>query len=132
MGLARGLRHPVFVAVAVATAATYAWWTTALRPFTWPALVAVEAAGIAAMLLGARMPGRRPSAGGRRSAPRGILVWVVLVTVLAGWELMAYFSHPRADHPTLSSLVDPVLDWHPVRAVAFLVWLTVGAGLARR
>ena len=52
--------------------------------------------------------------------------------LLVGWELAADFQHPRADHPTLSALADPVIDWRPARALAFLAWIALGADLSRR
>ena len=118
----RGRRVLLLVAAAVA----YAWWVAGLRAFTWPALVAVGVAGAAAIVAGTR--GRRPPA----RLPRGTLVWAVLLALLAGWELAAYLQSPRADHPTLSSLADPVLDWRPARALAFLGWFALGVDLARR
>lgn len=110
----------------VAVAVTYAWWATGLRPFTWPALAAVAVAGVAAIGVGARR--RRVPA----LVPGGAVTWAVLVALLAGWELAAYVQHPRAEHPTLSSLANEVLDWRPARVLAFLLWAAVGADLARR
>ena len=104
----------------------YAWWAAGLRPFTWPALLAVATAGAAAIVAGTRC--RRDPARG----PDGALVWTVLVVLLAGWELAAYLQAPRAAHPTLSSLANEVLDWRPARAVAFVGWLLIGADFARR
>jgi hypothetical protein len=113
-------------ALLCAAAAAYAWWAAGLRPFTWPALVAVAAAGVAAIVVGTRR--RRPGT----PRPDGAVLWVALVALLAAWELAAYVQAPRADHPTLSSLANEVLDWHPLRAVAFLGWVAAGVELARR
>jgi hypothetical protein len=110
----------------LAAAAAYAWWAAGLRPFTWPALVAVGLAGLAAMLAGTRR--RRTDTAGTD----GAMVWGVLLILLVGWELSAYLQAPRAEHPTLSSLANEVLDWRPLRALAFLVWVAAGADLARR
>ena len=115
--------------MAVGAAGAYAWWTAGLRPFTWPALVAVGAAGIGTILLGARR--RRPFEPGVHHA-NGALIWAFVCALLVGWELAAYLQQPRADHPTLSSLVDPVIDWRPARALAFLAWIALGADLSRR
>jgi hypothetical protein len=61
------------------------------------------------------------------SAPRrGRAVWVGLVLLLVGWELIAYFSSPRHDHPTLSTIADDAMSGHPGRAAAFALWLTLG------
>ena len=120
-------------AAAVAAVVLYAWWASALRPFSWAALVAVVGAGVAAVALGAR---RRDAPGSATPPPSlgvaGALGWVALWGALAAWELAAYVQHPRGDHPTLSSLADDVLGSHPARALAFLAWLALGAALARR
>ena len=100
-----------------------------LRPFTWPALVSVGIAGVAAIVLGTHRRRRSESSGSHHS---GAVAWGILWGVLAGWELAAYLQSPRADHPTLSALADQVLDWRPARALAFLVWMAIGADLARR
>ena len=116
------------VAAALATVA-YAWWAAGLRPFTWPALVAVGVAGVVAIVVGTCRP--RPSGSGGHHTG-GARAWGILFALLVAWELAAYLQHPRADHPTLSSLADQVLDGRPARALAFLAWMAVGADLARR
>ncbi len=113
----------------ILAAVVYAWWVAGLASFTWPATVAVAAAGVAFIIVGTRMS--RPSGAGFL-APRSALAWAILFALLAGWELAAYLQHPRADHPTLSALADQLLDWRPARALAFLAWMAVGADLARR
>ena len=110
----------------IVVTAAYAWWAAGLRPFTWPALAAVGAAGVAAILVGTSRRGETPH------LPEGALVWAVLVALLAGWELAAYLEAPRPDHPTLSSLANEVLDWRPARALAFVAWFGAGVDLARR
>ena len=115
--------------VAGGAAGAYAWWTAGLRPFTGPALIAVAVAGIATIVLGTRR--RRPFEP-RSLDAKGALIWGIVLALLVSWELAAYFQQPRADHPTLSALADPVIDWRPARALAFLTWVAVGADLARR
>ena len=128
MGRLRGVEGPFRpwpVLMGTAAVVAYAWWAAGLRPFTWPPLLALAVGGAAAIAFGtwARRPGEER---------RGVLVWVVIAALLAAWELAAYVQHPRADHPTLSSLADQMLDGRPARTLAFLVWLAVGADLARR
>ncbi len=58
-------------------------------------------------------------------------VWAVLLAAVVAWEVIAFLQHPRAQHPTLSSLANEVLADHPLRALAMLVWLGLGAPLGR-
>jgi hypothetical protein len=115
----------VKLAIVVAVLAG-AWWIVGRPPFSLAASAAVLTAGAAAAVVGSRF--RRKSVGRAGS----IVPWVVLVAVAGAWELAAYLQHPRAEHPTLSSLVNAVLDSHPARAVAFVVWLAGCAAIARR
>ncbi len=115
--------------VAAVVVLAYGWWATALPPFTVTSTVAVVGAGAAAMAVGSRY--RRP-AGEARLRAADVATTVVLLVALTAWQLAAYLQHPRSQHPTLSSLTNVALDPHPVRALAFGVWLLVAALLARR
>jgi hypothetical protein len=117
------------VIAGIGAAAAYAWWTAGLRPFTWPALMAVGVAGVATIVVGNRR--RRPSERRAHDAG-GALIWGLIIALLIGWELAAYFQQPRSQHPTLSALADGVIDWRPARALAFLTWIALGADLSRR
>jgi hypothetical protein len=52
--------------------------------------------------------------------------WVVLLAILAGLEIAEYFSSPRSDHPTLSSMADSLSSTHGGRAALFFLWLLLG------
>ena len=108
--------------------AGYAWWAVALPPFSASATAAVLVAGGAAVLVGASRPRREwPAVDRRRTVP-----WVLLGTLGALWQLAAYLQHPRDDHPTVSSLMNALLDSRPARAAALLLWLAVTVALSRR
>ena len=124
-----GLGRRFAVVVAAGVVGAYAWWTAGLRPFTWPPLVAVGLAGVVAIVVGTRWR-RLPES--RSDYSGSVLPWGILCALLAAWELAAYFQQPRADHPTLSSLANQVLDWRPAQALVFLAWLAVGVDLSRR
>ena len=109
-------------------AVVYAWVTTGLRPFTLPALVATLGGGVVVVLVGSRLS---PPVAARRPV-RGAWLWVVLGGAVAVWELQAFFQHPRAAHPTISSLTNDLLQSHAPRAGAMLVWFAAGVWLARR
>ena len=132
------LRRTGIGATAAAVAA-YAWWATDLRSFTLPSLAAVLGAGLAGMFLGAALlpprplpPGAPPTASAPPAPPRGLPVWAGLGAALGLWQLASFLQHPRARHPTLSSLADTLLRTHPVRALGLVAWLAASAALARR
>lgn len=106
----------------------YGWWAVGLPPFSGAATAAVLLAGGAAVVAGACLPRRRRPA----IDPRQVVPWAVLLAVGGAWQLAAYLQHPRDDHPTLSSLLNGLLDSHPARAAAFAVWVLATIGLARR
>jgi hypothetical protein len=127
-----GARDPgraAHLVVAVGLVA-YAWWAVGLAPFSAQATAAVVLAGVAAMAVGGRERRRtRPTSNGDVS---GIAPWAALAAVASAWQVAAYMQHPRGDHPTVSSLANELLDSHPARAAAFLVWIAAARWLARR
>lgn len=114
---------------AVVTAGGYAWLATDLRPFTLPLAAAVFLGGLVAAVLGANL---LPALVSRPGWPRRLDVWAALGAALALWELGAFLQHPRAEHPTLSSLTDTLFQSHVARALGLLLWLGAGTRLARR
>jgi hypothetical protein len=116
--------------LAAVVVAVYAWWAVALESFSSHATFAVVLAGSAAMVIGARQrpPTHRQRAGGRAGTAR----WAVLGAVAGAWQLAAYVQHPRADHPTVSSLTNAVLDSRAARTAAFILWIAAARALARR
>jgi hypothetical protein len=128
-----GVRSWVPVTAAIAGTLLYSWFAAALRPFTWPENVAVA---LPVLVVLARLVAgwRRPAEKGSRSTdperarserPAGA-TWIGLVAVLLAWELTAYFSSPRQDHPTLSTVADDIMTSHPGRAAMFALWLVLG------
>jgi hypothetical protein len=115
-------------AVAIAALMAYGWWATSLRPFSAVAALAVVGAGVVAVGWGATH--RRPRGGPIER--RGVAVWLVLATLLAGWQLAAFAQQPRSAHPTLSSIANAVFDGHLVQALACTVWLIVAGKLGEQ
>jgi hypothetical protein len=110
----------------------YAWVAAALHPFTLgeETMVAVPALIV---LVGAWRPIHSTGSGERLRSSRGsIAVWLLLVGLAIGWELYAYFSSPREQHPTLSVIADEIMSVHPGRALLFLAWLALGWVLVAR
>ncbi|WP_406275687.1 hypothetical protein OH799_03645 [Nocardia sp. NBC_00881] len=119
----------------LAASAVLAAGGAATRPFSWSAtaLVGVPAAVVAVLAWRAR-PEQSPRTARLR---RGAVVWSTLLVVAAGWEVYALarqpdWTRPSAEHPTLSTLLDPALEQWPLRFAGWLVWLGVGWWLVSR
>jgi len=86
------------------------------------------AAGLAAMALGDRLVPLGPT---RRRLPGSPGAWAGLAAALGLWEVVSFLQHPRAEHPTLSSLANGLFESHAARALALLAWLAGAAALAQ-
>jgi hypothetical protein len=117
----------IVAAAAIVAAAGLAGITDS---FTWPALI-VTLAG-AAFVLTVALHAPRSSRGDRDALPRGYGAWAVVAIAALGWQLAAYVQSPRAEHPTLSSMLDAADAHAPLRAMVFLAWVVLGLALARR
>ena len=112
------------------------WWVTALPAFSARATVAILGFGVGEIALARDRRVRRLHRGTattipERRASTGYLVWVAAIAVLAGWELLTLFSHPRSAHPTISSMTDPLMAHHPIRWLFFAAWAWLGWVLAQ-
>ena len=116
------------VAIASVAVGAYGWWVTGLPPFSAAATVAVLTSGAVVAIAS----GGRRATGDAAVTPRSAAIWGALAAAVAAWQVSALVRHPRAEHPTLSSLANAVLDPRPVRTVAFMGWLAGMAWLARQ
>jgi hypothetical protein len=130
----RARRVSWLVVAVVVVALVYAWIASGLRAFSHPEAVAVSIpliiAGVA--LLRSRHRLDEDAETGEKVTRRGSWVWVALLVVLLGWELVSYRLSPRIDHPTLSSIADATMSTHPGRFAVFAAWLAIGYWLFRR
>ena len=133
MSAGTGVRRRQWWVVAVVVVLVYSWIAAEARPFTMPENVMVAIPAVIALVLGARRGTERPplpgAMGGERPH-RGTVVWVALLGALVAWELVALFSSPRHDHPTLSSVADTIMSVHVGRTAMFALWLVGAAALA--
>jgi hypothetical protein len=122
------------VVLAAAVIAAYCWFAADLRPFTIPIDVAVAVPAVVVAALTWRRPGSRSSMPADTKATSGgnAVPWAVLFGLLAAFEVTAYVSSPRRDHPTLSSMADALMNTHPGRAAVFALWLLLGWALLLR
>jgi hypothetical protein len=64
-----------------------------------------------------------------RRATLAVVVWIVLVLAVVGWDLNS-FVHQSHDLPTLSSIFGHVTASHGGRAAVVALWLALGTALA--
>lgn len=122
-----GALRPATV-LAIALTGVYSWIAAGFLPFTWPMRIAVIVPVLIAGVFAVRPspPGVEPAVADRRTYRRFVAAWITLLVLATAWELLALFSSPRDDHPTLSSMSDDVMSTHPGRALTFALWLLVG------
>ena len=111
----------------------YAAIATSFQPNTRAMLITIviPAAVVltAAVARGWLRPGpvaSEPSTASHRSTRAdvvGLAIWLVLLAVAVGFQLLMFMSNPRTVYPTLSSLVAGVFDTRALRAGAFALWL---------
>lgn len=120
------------LAGAIVVGLVYAWIAAGLRPFTYPEDLAVALPVIPVLVATLFWRATPPPESSPATKPteRATVVWVALLVALVAWELAAYASTPRDDHPTLSSIADSIMSTHPGRTFVFALWLALGAALA--
>jgi hypothetical protein len=75
----------------------------------------------------------RPLRLGADAAGHPWRAWVLLFCAFVVWELAEYAARgSRADHPTLSSMLDAVNRFYGLKALVFFLWLCLGAAIVRR
>lgn len=121
------IRRRATLTALFAAAVAYSWWAAGLRPYSHPATAAVLVGALGVLVAGPRFE-RRPTSPPRT---RALLPWGALAAAVLALELFTYFQSPRAEYPTMSSLVNEV-DTVPVRRVTYVLWFLFGWHLAGR
>jgi hypothetical protein len=115
-------------------AAAYALVAATTTAFTGSAnlVTAIPIAGLAVLVL-VRWPLRPRHADLATGSSHPWRAWVVLFLVIVAWELADYAARgSRADHPTLSSMLDAVDRHYALKALVFFLWLCLGAAIVRK
>ncbi len=104
--------------------------------YSWPSTVSVVGPGAAGVAAAWRRPAREEP-GSLGLDPWGTLSWVAVFLAPALWELAALLlqpslTTPSAAHPTISTLMDPVLASHLGRSITLVLWLAFGWLLLER
>jgi hypothetical protein len=119
----------------VAVAGAVAWIGSGFQSHSTSATVAVALTAVAVLVLAVRRP-----AGTAVHTPRlrrALVWWSALLVAALLWEAYAFVQQPdwtaaSYAHPTLSTLLDPILEQRPFRLVGWLIWLRAGWVLVPR
>ncbi|MHB1596026.1 MAG: hypothetical protein ACYCU3_17820 [Streptosporangiaceae bacterium] len=125
-----------FIAVGVVAAVIYSLVVGSFTRYSWPATAGIVGLGASAVSIGWGGPTRQREVVGRLSR-KAVLVWGSLLVAAGLWELAALLGQPNLetssyDHPTISTLTDPLLSSSLGRSFALLAWIGLGAFLVER
>jgi hypothetical protein len=129
LGAGRGIR--VRTAAIGIVLAGYAWAAGATTPLTATALVFVLIPGVVLAVIACWWPPERIPPPDRLDIV-GVSYWAICVAALFEWEASAYKDNSLPWHPSLTDLINPLLEPHIIKSAAFLVWMLVGWALVRR
>ena len=123
-------QRTVLVVVLVA----YALFAASTTAFTRSANIATGVPIVAlVVLVVARWPLRPRPLGLGPDAGHPWRAWVCVFFAVVAWELAEYAARgSRADHPTLSSMLDAVNRFYGLKVIVFFLWLYLGAAIVRR
>jgi hypothetical protein len=133
--LAFGRRRVLWPALA-AIAIGYAIVAGGFERYSWPGTIAVILPASIVLVVSWRgpLPGAPTP---MRPSVRGSVLWAAVFITMGLWELTMLLMQPtlKTDswaHPTLSTLMDPVLVSHPGRTISLCVWAALGWFLVLR
>ncbi len=126
----RAAVRPALSRTLVLLAVAYAVFIGSFARYSWPSSLAVVTVGAAGVAIAWRRP-IGPDPDPTPVDPAGTMAWVGVFVVLALWELSALLLQPSLTtssqaHPTISTLMDPVLATHLGRSITLLLWLAFG------
>ncbi len=121
----------------IVAAVAYAWIAGGFARFTWPISVSIAIPGVMAVVAAWLEPiEHRPNV--PKLEPEGAVAWASVFIALGIWELATLLMQPALTvnsytHPTISYLVDPILNQHHLdRSIALCLWLAFGWYLMER
>lgn len=134
--LAAGRPSSRLIGVTAACAIGFALLIGSFTRYSWPATAGIVGLGAAVVVIGWGGPIREREVPGKFSLP-GVLTWACLLVSCGLWELSALLMQPNFatasyEHPTISTLTDPLLMTPLGRTVALLSWIGLGIFLVLR
>lgn len=121
--------------VASVAVLAYGWWFTDRQPFGAGAFHALLVTAGVLVAAGAAVAAtrRRHPLDTAHAAPRenshfrsAVVAWSTVIVAVVAWELIAQRSSPRSSHPTISSLVESIEQYHVARLALYALWIGLG------
>jgi hypothetical protein len=104
----------------------------------WVTMVGLAIPGLVALTWVLRQPDSPLSAAGSAAGPpaSGWWWWPLLAVAMCLWELSSFLQQPNSQtdsfaHPTMSSVIDPLLSDPVARAGVIVGWILLGVWLVR-
>ncbi|MCL4422520.1 MAG: hypothetical protein M1115_05025 [Actinobacteria bacterium] len=128
----------IFLGIAIVVGFA-SFYVSGLERYTWGARFGTFGCALGVLVIGAFWQHYRfgASSGSQLFEPnkpphgdaseRGALVWLVVPSIAAVWDILGLLTPPNEHHLTLSALE---LAYRPLHAVLFALWLGLGWALA--
>jgi hypothetical protein len=111
--------------------AGYAWVAGSTVPFSTASLVSVLIPGVVLAVIAYRWPPRRIPPPDKLNIT-GMSYWAICLAALFEWEASAFRDNTRTWHPSLTDLINPLIEPHLIKSAAIVVWMLAGWALVRR
>lgn len=111
--------------------AGYVWAAGAAKPFSATSLVFVLIPGAILAAIACWWPPERIAPPDKLDIT-GVSYWAIAVAALFEWEASAWKDKSWPWHPSLTDLINPLIEPHIIRSAAILLWIMVGWALVRR
>lgn len=123
--------HPVRAVLIGAVLAVYAWIDATTAPFTARSLIGVLIPGAVIGVIACARPPQRIQPPEELDM-LGMSYWMICLAALFEWEASAFRDNSPFWHPSLTTLVNPLLGPHVVKSAAIVAWMLIGWGLVKR
>jgi hypothetical protein len=125
-----GWERPTLTAPILLLGVSCAFVVALFDRYSWPSTLGVVAPGAAGVVAAWRTPSQEDPPPNRLD-PVGAAAWAGVFLALALWELAALLLQPSLTtpseaHPTISTLMDPILATYAGRSIVLTLWLAFG------
>jgi hypothetical protein len=124
-------KHPIGYALAGVVLGAYSWILGGFAPFSVKSLIGVLIPGAVVAIIAYGWPPQRIPPPEKLHIA-GVSYWTIVVAALFEWEASSWKDGSPGWHPSLTELINPLLEPHAIKSGAVFLWLLTGWGLVRR